>query len=68
MPILTDNQSIFVYDHREFLTRRDTNTVSVELNADAVFAVICDLASAMARGGPIYLVVESDKVYTKDMD
>jgi len=68
MPIYGDDQSIYVYDRNDFLMRRNTNTMSFVLEADEVFTLIHDLSGQMARGGPVYLVVESDKVFVKDMD
>lgn len=68
MPIDTESGSVHVYDRNDFLMRRDTNTMVVALEADEVFALIEDLASRMALGGPIHLVIESDKIYAKDME
>ena len=64
----TEHGSVVVHDRNDFLIRRTTNTVSVPLEADEVFALIRDLAAGMELGGPVYLVVESDKIYAKDME
>lgn len=64
----TEHGSVVVHDRNDFLIRRTTNTVSVPLEADEVFALIRDLAARMELGGPVYLVIESDKIYAKDME
>lgn len=73
MPIDTatdegEDQSIVVHDRANFLIDRTTNTVFVSLEADEVFKVIEDLARAMEGGGPVYLVIESDKLYPKEAE
>lgn len=68
MAVLTDDQLVCVYDRNDFLIDRTTNTVIVQLEADAVFTVIKDLAERMALGGPVWLVVESNKIHPKDRD
>lgn len=65
----TEHGSIVVHSRDDFLIRRNTNTVIVRLiGEDEVFTLIKDLASNMETGGPIYIVIESDKVFVKDMD
>jgi hypothetical protein len=72
MPIDTatpegEDQHIFVHDRPGFLIRRNTNNVIVELEQDEVLALIADLAEK-AYMGKVSLLIESDKIYAKDMD
>lgn len=68
MTITANEQSVFVYARKDFLVRRNTNTIAIELDGDEVLAVIRDLAGVGRHGAPVYLVVESDKIYAKDME
>lgn len=56
-----------VYDRGDFVTRRDTNTVTVKLGHAEVLALIRDLADR-AYMGDVWLVIESDEILPKEME
>jgi len=66
MPVDTKQGSVHVYDGG-FLIRRNTDTVVVTLKWEEVLELIHDLSRPTSHNG-ISLVIESDKIYAKDME
>jgi len=59
---------IMVYGGKHPLIRRDTNTTLVSLDKDDVLQLITDLSSRVEGVKRVWLAIEADHIYAKDMD
>jgi hypothetical protein len=68
MAVIKEGQSVVVHGDKKFLIDRTINTTVVALDTSEVFNLIQALTREASLGGPVYLAVESDKIYAAEPD